>query len=285
MKQGLVLEGGAMRGIFTCGVLDVFMENNISFDGTIGVSAGACFGVNLKSHQIGRAIRYNLNYTKDPRYGSFKSVLKTGNMFDADFCYHELHTDYDIFDFETYAQDPMTFYCVATDIDTGKPVYHQLDTCDYDDLEWVRAGAAMPIVSKPVELSGHRLLDGGIADPIPLSFIEEKGYSHNVVVLTQPRSYRKEKSNILPIIHRFYPDCPHLLEDMENRHIRYNKKTHDIWKKADAGEVFVIAPPEPLNIKPNESDRKELIRVYETGRITAHQQLDQLKEYLKKAQD
>lgn len=285
MKKGLVLEGGAMRGMFTCGVLDVLMENNITFDGAVGVSAGACFGVNIKSGQIGRAIRYNVNYAKDPRYGSWASVFKTGNMFDADFCYHDLHLNYDVFDIETFKQNPMTFYCVATDIDTGKPVYHQLTTCDYTDLEWIRASAAMPIVSQYVELEGHRLLDGGVSDAIPLSFLESKGFNHNLVILTQPRSYQKEKSNVLPLIHRFYPDCPHLLEDMENRHIRYNKTTHDIWQKADAREIFVIAPPQPLNIKANESDRKELIRVYEIGRMTAHQKIDDLKKYMQEAQE
>ena len=158
MKKGLVLEGGAMRGMFTAGVTDVMMENGISFDGIIGVSAGAAFGCNYKSAQNGRVIRYNLKYSHDKRYCSFYSLLSSGNLYNAEFCYHTLPNDLDRFDFRTYKSNPTEFFVVATDVETALPVYKKLDTLDYEGLEWLRASASMPIVSKPVEICGKSFL-------------------------------------------------------------------------------------------------------------------------------
>ena len=128
MKHGLVMEGGAMRGLFTAGVIDVMMEEGIGFDGAIGVSAGAVFGSNYKSNQPGRGIRYNLRFCQDPRYSSFRSLAKTGDLFGADFCYREIPDHLDPFDREAYESSPMDFYVVATDVHTGKPVYHNCRT-------------------------------------------------------------------------------------------------------------------------------------------------------------
>ena len=144
-KIGLVLEGGAMRGMFSAGVTDVLMENKIEFDGAIGVSAGATFGCNFKSKQPGRAIRYNKRFCKDWRYSSFKSLIKTGDYYGADFCYNELPNKLDIYDVKTYRENPMPFYIVASDCNTGKPVYKELKKCDADELTWMRASASMPL--------------------------------------------------------------------------------------------------------------------------------------------
>ena len=143
-KTGLVLEGGAMRGMFTCGVIDVLMENGIRFDGAAGISAGAVFGCNYKSRQIGRPVRYNKNYCKDPRYCSDRSLIKTGDLYGADFCYRELPDVLDPFDRETFKNDPMEFYIGATDVKTGKAVYHKCTDGGEDDLLWMRASASMP---------------------------------------------------------------------------------------------------------------------------------------------
>ena len=126
MKTGLVMEGGSMRGMFTAGVIDVFMENGIEFDGAVGTSAGATFGCNYKSKQIGRSIRYNCRFCNDPRYGSFKSLMKTGDFFDADFCYKQIPEILDVFDIETFESNPMEFYVTATDVESGKAVYHKM---------------------------------------------------------------------------------------------------------------------------------------------------------------
>ena len=180
------MEGGAMRGMFTCGVIDVMQEAGITFDGAIGVSAGAVLGCNYKSEQIGRAYRYTRQYCKDYRYGSMKSFRKTGNAYDVDFCYHEIPEKLDVFDKEAFKANPMIFYAVATDVVTGKAVYHKCSDGEREDIEWLRASASMPLVSRVVNINGHNLLDGGIGDSIPLKFMEEQGFDRNVVILTQP---------------------------------------------------------------------------------------------------
>ena len=172
MKKGLILEGGAMRGMFTAGVMDVLMERGIKFDGAVGVSAGAAFGVNYKSGQIGRVIRYNTRFVGDKRYCGFKVLLKTGHIFSTDFCYGEVPLVHDPFDFEAYGKNPMEFFVVATDLERGEAVYHKYEGMDDSGFDWIRASASMPLVSRIVEIDGMKLLDGGIADSIPVKFFE-----------------------------------------------------------------------------------------------------------------
>lgn len=186
MKRGLVLEGGAMRGLWTAGVTDVMMEHDIWPDGLIGVSAGAAFGCNYKSRQPGRAIRYNTRFAKDSRYSGLRSLLRSGDYFNAEFGYHIVPYEYDIFDTQTFEQSPMQFTVVCTDVLTGRAVYHDIDHVDYDELEWLRASASMPLASKIVNVQGHQLLDGGVSDSIPLAYFESQGYNRNVVIPTQP---------------------------------------------------------------------------------------------------
>lgn len=168
MRRGLVLEGGAMRGLFTCGIIDVMMEAGIEPDGLIGVSAGAAFGCNYKSRQPGRAIRYNKRFAKDKRYCSWQSWLKTGNLYNAEFGYHVIPAQYDPFDDSAFNANPMAFYVVCTDVETGRPVYKQLEKATPLAYDWIRASASMPLASKVVELEGMKVLDGGVADSIPL---------------------------------------------------------------------------------------------------------------------
>ena len=217
MKHGLVMEGGAMRGLFTAGVIDVMMEEGIGFDGAIGVSAGAVFGSNYKSNQPGRVIRYNLRFCQDPRYSSFRSLAKTGDLFGADFCYREIPDHLDPFDREAYESSPMDFYVVATDVHTGKPVYHNCRKGDREDLDWFRASASMPLAARIVEVGGYQLLDGGISDSIPLKYLESVGYDRNVVILTQPMGYEKKKNKALPLMKAAYSQYPDLLKTMARR--------------------------------------------------------------------
>ena len=190
MKKGLIMEGGAMRGMFTCGVIDVFMENGITFDGAVGISAGAVFGCNYKSKQIDRPLRYNKTYCRDKRYCSFSSLLKTGDLYNADFCYRELLENLDPFDAGTFEKDPMAFYVGATDVKTGKCIFHKCTDGKQTDTQWLRASASMPLVSRVVKIGTYELLDGGIADSSPLKFMEEECYDRKVVILTQPLGYR-----------------------------------------------------------------------------------------------
>ena len=281
MKTGLILEGGAMRGVFSAGVMDVMMENGIRFDGIIGVSAGAAFGVNYKSGQIGRAIRYNAKYCHDKRYCGIGSLLKTGNLFNTEFCYGEVPLKLDVFDFETYEKDPTPFYITCTDVESGKPVYHEYTGRNDHGFDWIRASASLPLVSQIVEIDGAKLLDGGISDSIPVAYFEGIGYAKNVVILTQPQGYRKEKNRMLPLIRMKYRQYPNLIKTLENRHLMYNAELELIAKQEKRGELFVIRPDSPLPVKRAEKDPAKLKACYEIGRQTAEKELERLNAFMK----
>ena len=282
MKTGLILEGGAMRGMFTAGVMDVLMENGVTLDGAVGTSAGAAFGCNYKSHQIGRVIRYNTRYCKDKRFCSISSLIKSGDIYNADFCYGDIPSKYDIFDFDTYKKDPMEFYSVCTDIETGKAVYHKYTGDEDSGFDWIRASASMPLVSKIVEIDGKKLLDGGMADSIPLKFFESIGYDRNVVVLTQPADYRKKPNGAMPLIRIAYRKYPKLVEAMANRHTVYNDTIDYINSEEKTGKLLVIRPENPLPVSRMEKDPEKLKAAYNEGRKAADQKLDAVRKFLNK---
>lgn len=281
MKIGLVLEGGAMRGMFTCGVIDVFLENNIKFDGMSGISAGAIFGCNYKSKQIGRGVRYNKKYGRDPRYFGLRSLIFTGNLYGEEFCYHEIIDKLDPIDKETYKKNDIDFFIGATDINEAKIRYYNSKEVDERTIEWIRASASMPLVSRVVKIDGYELLDGGMVDPIPYKILEENGYIKNVVVLTQPRDFVKEKTSIIPIMKILMYRYPKVVDAMARRHIVYNNQTAELKEKEKKGEVFVISPEAPLGIKRTENNPDELERVYQVGRKVALKNLDKVKDFLK----
>ncbi len=281
MKTGLVMEGGAMRGMFTAGVTDVMMENNITFDGGIGTSAGAVFGCNYKSHQIGRVIRYNKKYCRDKRFVSLRSLITTGDIYGADFAYNKIPNELDIFDAEAYKSSPMEFYVTCTDLRTGCAVYHRCDKGDAADIEWMRASASMPLVSRLVKIDSYILSDGGTADSIPLEFFENLGYNRNVVILTQPHGYIKQKNKLLPMLRLAYRKYPKFIAALSDRHERYNKTLQYIYEKEKSGSLFVIRPPEPLNIAAVEHNPDELERVYRIGRNTAAARIADMKRFLR----
>lgn len=280
MKTGLVLEGGAMRGMFTAGVCDVLMENGIDFDGCVGVSAGAAFGCNFKSKQIGRVIRYNTKYCKDKRYCSVRSLIKTGDIFGAEFCYHTIPDKLDKFDIETYNNSNIEFYVVCTDVYTGKPVYQLCNKVTDDTYEWFRASASMPMVSKPVKVGGRTMLDGGMSDSIPLEFMVNKGFEKNVVILTQPRDYTKEKASAMGLMRFSLRKYPNMIKCIENRHEMYNKQREYVFEQEKLGSAFIICPEEKLPIGRIEHDVEVLKKVYNIGRVVAEKNLNKLKEFL-----
>ncbi|MBR3312328.1 MAG: patatin family protein [Solobacterium sp.] len=280
MKKGLIMEGGAMRGLFTCGVIDVLMENGIVFDGAAGISAGAVFGCNYKSHQIGRPLRYNTTYCRDPRYCSIRSLIKTGDLFGAEFCYRTLPEILDPFDTETFRNDPMEFYIGATDIRTGEPVFHRCTDGGRTDIEWMRASASMPVVSKIVSVDGLKLLDGGISCPVPFAYMESIGYDRNIIILTQPEGYRKKKSAALPLIRLMLRKYPAVIKAMANRHLVYNDQMDMIKNREKEGKALVIRPDAPLGIGRIEKDPAELERVYRLGRNAAAERLGEIRDYL-----
>ena len=278
MKKGLVMEGGAMRGMFTCGVIDVLMENGIEFDSAVGVSAGATFGLNYKSKQIGRPLRYNKKYCNDKRYCSLSSLIRTGDIYNVEFCYHTLVDELDKWDLDTFYGNPMEFYCVATDINSGEAVYHKCD--GHDDLEWIRASASMPVVSRPVEIDGGLYLDGGMSDSIPLEFMQGLGCEKILVIETQPSDYVKGPQKYMWAIKLKLGKFKKMVETMESRHEMYNAEKQYIREQEMAGNVFVIRPNAPLNIGATEKNPNELQRVYDLGREAALKKLEALKKYL-----
>ncbi len=273
---GLVLEGGAMRGLFTAGVLDVLMENEIWLDGTIGVSAGAVFGCNYKTRQIGRVLRYNKRFCRDWRYCSTRSLLLTGDLFGATFCYETLPRELDLFDYEGYARNPMPFYVVVTDVDTGEAVYHLCERADGEYMDWFRASASMPLVSRPVKIGGRRYLDGGTADSIPLAYFESIGYERNLVVLTQPEGFVKEPSSGVGLMKCFYPA---IAQTMAHRHEDYNRATAYVKQREEAGAALVIRPEAKLDISRVEHDPERMQRVYDQGRLAAQKRLDEIRGF------
>lgn len=281
MKKGLILEGGAMRGMYTAGVLDIFMENNVTVDGAIGVSAGAAFGCNLKSKQIGRTIRYNVKYSRDPRYVGLRSLIKTGDIYGADFCYNQIPNRLDIFDVEAYQKNPMDFYVVTTDVETGKPIYHLCPNGDATDIKWFRASASMPMVSNIVEIDGFKMLDGGISDSIPIHKFMEMGYEKNVVILTQHNGYRKKKNSMLPLIKlKLGKKYPNLVHDLEVRHIMYNKTLDDLKELERKGLVYIIQPENPVTIGRTERDPEKLQALYDIGRKEGLKHIKNVKKFL-----
>lgn len=269
-----------MRGMFTAGVTDVMMEQGIKIDGAIGVSAGAAFGCNYKSNQPGRVIRYTTNYCQDPRYCGFGSLIKTGDLYGVDFCYHEIPEKLDLFDEETYRKSPMEFYVTCTDVETGEPIYHKCDTTTEENIEWIRASASMPLVSRIVSVADKKLLDGGISDSIPLKFFQSIGYERNIVILTRPKGYIKKKNQLLPLMHIALRKFPKVIEAMEHRHTYYNDTLHFIWENEKQGNTLVICPDEALPVGRTERDPEKLRAVYEIGRKTAMKRLTEIREFL-----
>lgn len=273
------MEGGAMRGLFTSGILDVMMETGIEPDGLIGVSAGAAFGCNYKSRQPGRAIRYNKRYARDKRYCSWQSWLKTGDLFNAEFGYHVIPKKYDLFDDKAFEQNPMEFYAVCTDVETGLPVYKKLEESTHLTYDWIRASASMPLASKVVELEGMKVLDGGVADSIPLQYFESIGYDRNVVILTQPEGYVKEHNRLMPLMRIALKKYPKMIEALDQRHIMYNRQLDYVRQAELEGRCIVIRPDDKLPIGHISHDPEQMQRVYEQGRDMGFRNIERLKEF------
>ena len=249
MKTGLVLEGGGMRGLFTAGVMDVMMEYGIRFDGIVGVSAGASFGCNYKSHQIGRVLRYNIRFKDDPRYMGLRSLLKTGNLVAAEFSYHTLPKELDVFDFDAY-----------------------------------NASASMPLVSKPVNIDGKLLLDGGISDSIPLRYFQGQGFERNLVILTQPKGFYKKRTKLMPLFHLFSSRYPAIVQAMSRRHLMYNEELAYLEEQERRGNILLIYPQDTLPIGRTEQDERKMQRIYAMGREKAEEMLSEIRAFVEASQ-
>ena len=276
-KTVFVLEGGAMRGLYSAGVLDTFLENNISTDAIYGVSAGALFGINFKSKQIGRALRYNLKYVHDKNYMGLYSLITTGNIMNREFCFDKLVNELDKLDIETFNNSPIDFYAVVTNVETGEAEHIKI-TDAKEGLEALRASGSMPFVSKLVEVDGQKYLDGAISDPIPLQKALDEGYDKIVVVLTRPENYRKKKS-YLPY-KLFYKEYPNFIKTAKNQYIHYNNTLDLIKKYEKEGRIFVLRPSQNIKMQRVEKNTNKLRAIHKLGINDCIANLDRLKKYL-----
>ncbi len=280
MKTGLILEGGAMRGMYTAGVLDTFLKHNIEVDSIVGASAGALFGVNYLSKQSGRVIRYNKKYNRDKNYMGLKPLIKEGNIISTKYAYNIVPHKLDIFDDETYKKSPITYYAVVTNIEDGKGEYIQIKSV-FEQMDVLRASGSMPFVSKPVEIDGKLYLDGGIVDSIPYKWLMEKGVDKLIVILTRDINYRK-KPMCKPLTKLFYKKYPALRERLNLRHQVYNDSVKDLRNLEKQGKVFIFRPSTPIEIGRTEKNPQKLQEVYDLGIRDCEQSLSNLLKYLNK---
>ncbi|MBQ8310720.1 MAG: patatin family protein [Clostridia bacterium] len=277
-KTGLVLEGGGMRGIYTAGVLDVFLEHGIRFDGVIGVSAGAIHGCSYLSGQKGRSIRYYKKYSRDYRFMSLRSLITTGDMVGADFCYHELPDRLDVYDHDAFLACDTPFYTTCTNVETGEAEYCRV-TDMRGEIDYLRASASLPYVSRIVQIGEKKYLDGGCTDSIPVEAFQRMGYARNVVILTRPADYVRppEKHRLAGVVYRKYPA---LIKALRAHHERYNQTTARIAEMAKEGSAFVIQPKESLAIGRLEKNPDEIGRVYDIGVADGRRCIASLKAWL-----
>lgn len=279
-RMGLVLEGGGMRGIYTAGVLDVLLRYGILFDGVIGVSAGAIHGCSFVSGQLGRGIRYYKKYCRDRRFMSFYNMIRTGDLVDEQFCYHELPEILDPYDYEAFNRSLTRYYVTCSNVETGCAEYLEI-TDMKKQVDLMRASASLPYVSRMVEWEGKKLLDGGCTDSIPIRAFMKMGYGRNVVVLTRPRSYVKEPERAV-LAQLYYRKYPEFAKALGMRHKVYNNTTKLIRRLEEEGKAFVIAPGEALDIGRTCHDPEKIQEVYDIGEKDAIRCLGNLEVFLEK---
>ncbi len=262
-KISLVLEGGGMRGIYTAGVLDVFMKYDIWFDSVFAVSAGACHAVSYVSRQRGRSYKIVNDYANDWRYLSKRSLLLTGDMFGAKFVYQTIPDKLIPFDYDAFRENPMRLYAVVTNLDTGLAEYLPVRDAK-TEIDKIRASASLPGISRTVKIDGEKYLDGGISDSIPVQrALEETDKA--VVVLTRQRGYVKHPTSMGKQVSALYRRYPEFIEAVKTRHIRYNDTLKFIEEKEKEGKVLVIQPKAPLDVKRTERNIEKLQPLYQDG--------------------
>ena len=281
IKAGLVVEGGGMRGVYSSGVLDFFIEKDLFFENNYGVSAGACHLCSYLAKQYKRAFRVNVDYLNDKRYCSVHSLLKTGNLFGAEMLYDIIPNELDLFDYDTYNKNESNFYVVITDINTGKPEYVKIGDLK-KDIIYVRASSSLPLLAQNVKINDKEYLDGGISDSIPIKKSIADGNKKNVVILTRDSTYRKGKNSLMPIIKLKYKKYPNFVKSMADRYIVSNEILDFIKELEDNGDVFVIRPKKPVNIGRTEKNREKLEALYNDGYNDAKDCYEELLKYLGK---
>lgn len=279
IEAGLVVEGGGMRGVYTAGVLDYFMEKNLYFDDCYGVSAGACHISSYVSKQIGRSIKVTLDYINDKRYCSVNSLIKTGDMFGVEMLYDLIPNKLELYDYDTFNKFKGNFYSVVTNCKTGKAEYMKIKDMKKDIIA-VRASSSLPLLSRIVEINGKEYLDGGITDSIPIKKSIKDGHKKNVVILTRDKTYRKSKPKFLSFFKLKYKKYPNLVKAIENRYKIYNETLDFLEEEKAKNKVFIIQPKLPVKISRIEKDKDKLKELYDQGYEDAKELYEDLMKFL-----
>lgn len=279
IEAGLVVEGGGMRGVYTAGVLDYFMEKNLYFDDCYGVSAGACHISSYISKQIGRSMKVTLDYINDKRYCSINSLIKTGDMFGVEMLYDLIPNKLELYDYDTFNKFKGNFYSVVTNCNTGKAEYMKIKDMKKDIIA-VRASSSLPLLSRIVEINGNEYLDGGITDSIPIKKSIKDGHKKNVVILTRDKTYRKSKPKFLSLLKFKYKKYPNLVKAIENRYKMYNETLDFLEEEKEKNEVFIIQPKLPVKISRIEKDKDKLKALYDQGYEDAKELYEDLMKFL-----
>ncbi|MEG1131267.1 MAG: patatin family protein [Romboutsia sp.] len=283
-KIGLILEGGGMRGIYTAGVLDFFIEKNIEVDIAIGVSAGSCHASSYLSKQYKRAYHTTVDYINDKNYLSFNNLIKTGSIFGMDFMFNTIPNELNIYDYDTFNKSNTKFVVVATNCETGSPEYFELTDLK-KEIIYMQASCSIPMFANIVEVDNYKLVDGGVADSIPIEYALNQGYKKNIVVLTRDVTYRKSKQKFTSIVKRKYKKYPKLIKAIESRHLNYNKSLDLVNKLSQNGDVLVIRPKSPVKVSQVEKNIDKLTMLYNEGYNNAKELYEDILDFINTAKN
>ncbi|MBE5865330.1 MAG: patatin family protein [Lachnospiraceae bacterium] len=280
-QAGLVLEGGGMKGVYTAGVLDLFLDKNLEFSSVYGVSAGACNMCSYISKQRGRALDVNIDYLDSKRYCSVESMLLSGDLFNVNTCYNLIPNYLNPIDNETFMAYEGKAYAVVTNLITGRPEYLRVRD-SVKDIDKVRASSSLPLVSRTVRINGRPYLDGGLSDSIPIHKSIRDGNRKNVIIMTKETGYRRKQidSGQLALIKVRYAKYPRVAQIMAERHIMYNECLDFIERKEKEGEIFVIRPQHPNDVRRIERDKARMKALYDQGYEEAEALYENLMQYL-----
>lgn len=280
-KVGLILEGGGMRGIYTAGVLDFFIEKNIEVDTVIGVSAGSCHAASYLSKQFKRAFNVTVNYLDDKNYLSLRNFIKTGSIFGMDFMFNKIPNELNIFDYDAFSKSKSKFIAVTTNCETGEPEYFELKDLN-KDIIYLQASCSIPMFANIVEVDNYKLVDGGVSDSIPIEYSINNCCKRNIVVLTRDENYIKGKVKFSNIIKRKYRKYPKLIDAIESRHLNYNKSLDLVKELSEDGNALVIRPKKPVKVSQVEKDKTKLITLYNDGYNDAKEAYEDILNFIKK---
>lgn len=279
-QTGLVLEGGGMRGVYTAGILEYFLEQELFFPYVIGVSAGACNAASYLSKQKGRNKTVTVEYASDPRYISWRNYFKNRQFFGMDFIFDEIPNQHVPYHYDVFYNSPVEFVVGATDCLTGMPVYFKKQEYGQDLLTVLRASSSLPFIAPEIRYQDKILLDGGISDPIPIKKAQDDGFKKNIVLLTRNKGYLKKPSKFNFLVDRKYPDYKGLQQSLRTRYQVYNDTLDYLEKEETAGNVLIIRPSEPLKVGRMERNPQRLEDLYRQGYRDAQASMDKINCYL-----